>query len=58
MVGFLPKAFNTILPALIVPPQKPQFIYAKSCSDEHVLFGAISIASFVSVIDELLMVYE
>ena len=54
--GLEPKAFKTIFPAEMVPPHKPQAIYANNCSFEAVLFGAISTASLVSVILELLIV--
>ena len=55
--GLEPKAFKTILPEEIVPPQRPQAIYATNCSSVALLFGAISTASLVSVMLELLMVY-
>ena len=54
--GLEPNAFKTIFPAEIVPPHKPQAIYANNCSFVALLFGAISTASLVSVILELLIV--
>ena len=55
--GLEPNAFKTIFPAEMVPPQRPHAIYAINCSSVALLFGAISTASLVSVMLELLIVY-
>ena len=41
----------------MVPPQNPQFIYARNCASVQELFGAISTDSVLSTIFELETVY-